>query len=224
VLLELLAPPLCWACAAPAPRRSALCLGCRALLRFLGPEPVSLSGLPVWAPVAYEGPARHLVRALKFRAATQVAEAMASLVVANAPRALLPGSPALFSGPPEAPAGAPPLGARLVPVPLHPDRLRRRGFNQATVLAEAIAARSGAAVDGCLTRAGANVPQVGRGRVARLAGPAGSFAAARPPPSRAVLVDDVVTTGATLAACAAALRAAGAIEVSALAFARTPGR
>jgi predicted amidophosphoribosyltransferase len=52
----------------------------------------------------------------------------------------------------------------------------------------------------------------------------GSVRAASAVPSTAVLVDDVVTTGATLAACAAALRAAGSREVTALVFARTPGR
>jgi predicted amidophosphoribosyltransferase len=157
----------------------------------------------VWAAVAYEGPARDLVGALKFEGALGVAEAMASLVVASAPPDML--SP-------------------LVPVPLHPARLRRRAFNQAGVLAEAIGARAGQPALGCLVRRGADVRQVGRGRAARLASPAGSFAATGAVPERVTLVDDVVTTGATLAACARALRAAGATQVEALAFARTPGR
>jgi predicted amidophosphoribosyltransferase len=65
---------------------------------------------------------------------------------------------------------------------------------------------------------------VGRDRRERRAGPAGSVSARSAVPARALLVDDVATTGATLAACAAAVRAAGALRVSAVAFARTIGR
>jgi predicted amidophosphoribosyltransferase len=186
------------------PRGRALCGGCRRALVFLSRDPVVLAGVRAWAPVAYEGPGRDLVRALKFRGALALGDEMAALAVASAPRELLRGV--------------------LVPVPLHPVRLRRRGFNQAAVLAEAIARRTALPVSDCLRRRGPGPPQVGRGRGARLAGPAGSIEPRAPAPATAVLVDDVVTTGATLAACAAALREAGAKEVAALAFARTPGR
>jgi predicted amidophosphoribosyltransferase len=154
------------------------------------------SGAPVWAALEYEGPARALVGALKFRGAVGLADSMAALMVATAP--------------------AERLRDTLVPVPLHPARRRSRGFNQAERLARALGRRAGLTVADCLVR--------GRDRAARLAGPMGSVRAASAVPSTAVLVDDVVTTGATLAACAAALRAAGSREVTALVFARTPGR
>ena len=204
VIRALLAPPLCWSCGVHAPRGRPLCGGCRRALAFLPREPVALAGVRVWAPVAYEGPARDLVRALKFRGALSLAGEMAALAVASAPTGLLHGA--------------------LVPVPLHPVRLRRRGFNQAAVLAEAIARRTGLETSDCLRRRGPGPPQVGRGRSARLSGPAGSIEVRARAPAVALVVDDVVTTGATLAACATALREAGAAEVAAIAFARTPGR
>jgi ComF family protein len=173
-------------------------------LRRLAPDPVALCGLPVWAPVAYSGPARDLARALKFRGAVAVADAMAAQIAANVRPALLQGT--------------------LVPVPLHPRRLRRRGYNQAALIAEALATRTGLGVADCLARSGSAATQVGRNRRERRAGPAGSIHTRAPVPARALLVDDVTTTGATLGACAAALRAAGALDVAAIAFARTIGR
>jgi predicted amidophosphoribosyltransferase len=216
MLSNLLAPPLCWSCGAPAvrrtpaTRRAPLCHACRRALRFLPRAPVELCGLAVWAPVAYEGPARELVKGLKFHGATAIASEMAALIVANAPEGML--------------AGAPAAAPALVPVPLHPGRRRSRAFNQAEAIAAAVAARTGLPLAACLARAGPDRRQVGRGRAARLQGLSGSITATARPPRAAVLIDDVVTTGATLAACAAALRAAGSTDVRAVVFARTAGR
>jgi ComF family protein len=173
----------------------------------LSPAPVSLGGVSAWAPVGYEGPARALVRALKFRGAVALSDAMAAQIAANAPPGLLAAD------------------AELVPVPLHPRRRRRRGFNQARELAVALAGRTGLALTDCLERDGPGGTQVGRGRRERRAGPAGGMRMrSERAPRRVVLVDDVVTTGGTLGACAAALRAAGCREIAAVAFARTLGR
>lgn len=207
MLLAALAPPLCAACGAWAARTEPLCTDCRAALRWLPPEPVFLGALALWAPVAYDGPARALVRGLKFGGVTRAAAAMAAQIAANAPPAMLD-------------AGA------LVPVPLHPSRLRRRGFNQAARLASELGRRSGLPVHDCLERAGPAGTQVGRGRTQRLEGLSGAvrLRAGEQPPRSALLVDDVTTTGATLSACAAALRAAGTARITAVAYARTPGR
>jgi ComF family protein len=202
--LALLAPPLCWSCARRAPPGLALCHACARGVRRLAPEPVTLAGVPCFAAVAYEGPARDLVRALKFRAALAVAGAMAAAIVAGAP-------PALFAG------------ATLVPVPLARRRERRRGFNQAHALALALARRTGAEVVPCLRRAEGHGAQVGRDRAERSRALRGSMTASAAP-ANALIVDDVVTTGATLAAAAEALRGAGCTGSRAVAYARTGGR
>ncbi|HEX8743112.1 MAG TPA: hypothetical protein VF712_08250 [Thermoleophilaceae bacterium] len=205
-LLAPLAPPLCAGCGGVAGPAEPLCGACRSALTWLGPGFATAAAMTVWAPVAYEGPARGLVRALKFGGAWRAADTMAAQIAANAPAALL--------GPPTV----------LVPVPLHPRRLRRRGYDQALLLAGALAERTGLELRRCLARAGSAGAQVGRGRSERLAGPPGTIRAVAAAPQRALLVDDVVTTGGTLAACAAVLRATGAGEVRAVAYARTPGR
>ena len=137
LLLEPLAPALCAGCGRRASRAEPLCSRCRAELRWLGPESVQASGVELWAPVAYEGPARSLVAALKYRGATPLAHTMAAQIVASAPPGVLTA-----------------VAARvvLVPVPLHPARLRRRGYNQAELLASALAERTGLGVAGCLAR------------------------------------------------------------------------
>jgi hypothetical protein len=135
----LLAPPLCWSCSGLVARGELLCRGCRLALHRLAAEPVWLAGVRVWAPVAYSGPARDLVRALKFRGAVHVADAMAAQIVANAPEPL----PELDSA-----AGRP----TLVPVPLHPRRLRSRGYNQAAAIADALSRRTSIPLTDCLAR------------------------------------------------------------------------
>ena len=188
-LLAALAPPLCWACGGAAPAREPLCRDCRARLRFLDPEPVTLAGVPLWAPVAYDGPARELVRGLKYRGAAGLADALASQIAATAPATLLPrsareacphatdrGSSAkdIAIRPPAADACS--AGPVLVPVPTARSRARRRGYDQADLLAVSLARRTGLPVARCLIRVRADAPQVGRGRAARLAALAGAFA------------------------------------------------
>jgi ComF family protein len=121
----------------------------------------------------------------------------------------------------------PPLDAatRILPVPLHPERERERGFNQASVLAHALAALAALPFDEAslirTTHAGRH--RAGMDARARRESVAGAYTVARPrlvEGERVLLVDDVFTTGATVSACADALRAAGAREVFVLTIAR----
>jgi predicted amidophosphoribosyltransferase len=138
------------------------------------------------------------VAALKFRSLLTVADLIARLIAQRAPPEMLAGE--------------------LVPVPPAPSRLRRRGFDPAEEIARRLAAQTGLPHRPCLARAD-GPRQVGRPRGVRLAS-APTVRVASAAPDRAVLVDDVQTTGATLSACAAALRRAGARRVVAVTFAR----
>jgi len=199
-LLSSLVPPLCPACGAlasdgPAP----LCASCGE--RFTAIRPLwsaPAEGLDaVWSAAAHDGVARDLVAALKFRRLLSAADAAATRLDAMLPRSLL-------------------IGREIVPVPAAPARLRSRGFDPAGEIAARLAKRSGVPLRACLRRRGRG-RQRGRSRLDRLAAPPEVRAAAAVPPA-VLLIDDVVTTGATLSACAVALREAGAICVSAATF------
>lgn len=200
--MSIAAPSLCWGCGAGSGGQ-ALCRSCRARLRWAERVLEPACGVPAWAPVAYDGPARALVRGLKFRGARGLAGELAAAIAAGAPDGLLAGA--------------------LVPVPLSRGRLRGRGYNQAAELARELSWRTGLPVHEALERRGGPARQTGRSRGARLAR-APRYRAVQLAPPRAVLVDDVITTGATLASCAQTLRAAGSREVVAVSYARTPGR
>ncbi|RMH19144.1 MAG: ComF family protein, partial [Acidobacteria bacterium] len=113
----------------------------------------------------------------------------------------------------------------VVPVPLHWWRFLRRGYNQAALIARPLAEQFGVPMETLLRRRRATPPQSRLAREARLRNPRGAFAlrrGARCAGRRVLLVDDVMTTGATLAAAAVCLRRAGAREIIAAAAARAP--
>jgi predicted amidophosphoribosyltransferase len=124
-------------------------------------------------------------------------------------------------------AGRAPLGAPdcVVPIPLHPTRLRGRGFNPAALIAQAAAGTVGARLEfGWLCRNRDTPSQTGLSREQRRDNVAGAFVCRggpRPTPRRVWLVDDVVTTGATLAEAGRTLRRAGVHEVVGVCVART---
>jgi ComF family protein len=115
-------------------------------------------------------------------------------------------------------------GDVVVHVPVHQDRARRRGYDQAELLARVAADGLGLPCHPLLERSRATIAQFDLDRETRATNVHGAFAVRRdtPPPIGrwVILVDDVVTTGATLAACASALLQAGAIGVSAITVAR----
>jgi ComF family protein len=199
--IRLLTPPLCDACGDPLPPWRAIsvplarCPRCRR-----APRAVDRAR----AIGQYDGALRAIVHALKYDGRRSLAKPLAAL--------MRRGAGALLDG-----------AACAIPVPLHSSRRRHRGFNQAADLA----AHLGLPVVHALRRTRATATQTALPAGQRHRNVRGAFAAGRRARQVAgaivVLVDDVCTTGATLDACAAVLKASGAIEVRAVTAARVVG-
>jgi predicted amidophosphoribosyltransferase len=214
----LVVPPVCVACRRSIGRGGeVLCAACRRALPWLRGTSCRRCGLPApcapcpaagagfeaaWAPFAHAGVARRVVAALKFDARLAVADAMAAHLAAGAPSGLL-------------------HEATVVPVPSDRRRRRTQGYSHTEVLARRLARRAGLELAVCLRRRADGTRQLGAARSARLAPGRVTIEASGRAPPRALLVDDVHTTGATLDACARALREAGAGEVVAISYTRT---
>lgn len=195
---------LCQEREAAAAERWPRCLGCA---RRRGPLQACVAGC--W----FEGEAARWIRAFKYpgRQRGLAAEPRARL------HALALETLARASG------ADPHAVAAVVPVPLHPRKLRARGFNPALTLARQIARARGLCVRPCALERVRDTPsQTGLSRVARRRNVRGAFRARQRLRGTLWLVDDVVTTGATLTEAARALRRAGAFRVVALCAARTP--
>lgn len=202
-LIDLVYPPRCPLCGDAIGAQTGLCAGCWQKLEMAG-EPSA--GDPVAAGVLYNDAARDLVLAFKHGGKIALAPMLARII--NARLGVLEGD------------------WLAVPVPLHRTRLWHRGYNQSALLARELAklAGCGLLVDG-LKRTKATPMLGGLGRSERRAALAGAIA---PNPARAarlkgadvLLVDDVLTSGATTDACLAALKQAGVRKVRIACFAR----
>ena len=210
-LLELLMPPACAGCG----RTSALlCGACRDGFRrpsrpedrFVAADAGIVIGdalaLAV-AAFAYEGPMRRGLAALKYSGASRLAPRLADACEPTL-RTLL-----AISGP-----------ATLVPVPVHLERRRARGYNQAELIARQLGRRVGLPVSSCLARSRATTKQHRLDRAGRLRNLRDAFTVDGPPPPTAIVIDDIITTAATLEACASVLRDAGTEVIYGFAVAR----
>jgi ComF family protein len=228
--LGLLYPPTCIACQAATGEPHALCAECWSQIRFIErpfcerlgtPFAVDL-GMPLLSPAAiaeppvferaravarYDEVARKLVHRLKYGDRLELARALGAMMARSGAELLAEAE-------------------LIVPVPLHRWRLWWRRFNQAMALAAAVAKRSGRPCDPfVLARVKATKSQVGLSKAQRGENLQGAF---RVPPEmkprlqgkRVLLVDDVLTTGATANAASRALLRGGARAVDVLAFAR----
>ncbi|HZP40133.1 MAG TPA: double zinc ribbon domain-containing protein [Candidatus Binatia bacterium] len=233
VLLDAVFPPACEVCDAglPAGAAVALCAACRAGMPPPPPVQCTVCGVPGAFPAGACPPCR--ARPPAFRraraAALYVPDARGANAVAIAVQRLKYGGRRRLAAPLGALLAARYPFARdvlVVPVPLHPHRLRVRGFNQAALLARALARRRALPVAAsALVRTRATAAQPGLCAAARRSNLHAAFRVARPGLVRGrsiLLVDDVLTTGATADACAVALRMAGAACVDVYTLGRAP--
>lgn len=205
----------CWALIRPL--RGSACARCRRPLA----SPTALTHSPthechdcrtrkpyyaeVWAPYAYCAPLQDAIALLKYHSKVSLADALAALLIHTLPDHL--------------------EGDVLMPIPLHPNRLRQREFNQSLLLADRVAHRLGCPVSyRNLVRIIDTEPQTTLSRSARLHNLRQAFALRAPQEvagKRILLVDDVFTTGTTSNECARILCDAGAVRVTVLALARS---
>jgi ComF family protein len=236
-VLDYALPPRCPGCGAVSTEPHAFCLACWSSLTFLAEPCCARCGLPfdysagddvlcggclaeppcfdrLRAAVAYGEIPRKVALKLKYGGRPGVAETMARLMRRHLDDLLATSSAGGGSG------------ALLVPVPLHRWRIWRRGYNQAALIATALARRSSAeAVLDLLERVRRTPPLRGMGRKARRDAVRGVFRVAERHRDRlrgrsVILIDDVYTSGATANACARILRRAGAAEIGVLCWAR----
>jgi ComF family protein len=191
----------CARCAEPLPMPTPLCGKCLQ-------RPPAFDA--AWAAYLYRAPFDHLVQRLKFNQALAVA------------RALLPDWSAALRSHLQTRPEPPPQA--LVPIPLHRSRLRLRGYNQALELARDLGRELGLPVlPAALVRARATTPMPGLDLAARRRNVRGAFAVGpAPPPARVALIDDVMTSGATLNEAAKTLKQAGVAWVDVWVLARRP--
>lgn len=209
--LDLALPAVCAGCYREG---AALCPECRPLLDVrLGAVP----GVPIGLPADLPAPLLQLEWCAPFTGVTR--RALHQLKYAGERRLATPLGEAIAARWQVAGAG----GEVLVPVPASPDRVHERGYDQAVLLARAAGGRLHLPVAHALGRVRTTTAQFDLGRAERGLNVRHAFEVIEPHAIQgrwAVLVDDVVTTGATLAACAEALLQAGAVAVSAVTVAR----
>lgn len=229
-LLDLLYPPFCTVCRAPAASGEVLCEACRAKAPVINAPFCQVCSTPfsgqIDAPFTCghcEKRSFHFACAVSHRQSREsVRELVHQFKYSGKMHLLQPLGEWLAETLVDPRLHTPPCD-RLVPVPLHPVRRRERGFNQAQLLAEDLARRSGLPVDNCLRRTRYTKSQTAFDRETRMENLRGAFQMRQNHDVsnlHLLLIDDVLTTGSTVDECARVLLGAGAASVRVATVAR----
>lgn len=240
--LTLLYPPTCVLCGAPGVAERDLCAGCHADLPFIGPhcarcaqpfsgrehqsgesgsEAAGICGRCQRQPppferctaaFRYEDPLPTLVGGIKFQSKLNLIRLLGDLLADALAEAIADESQHPGWQRPDA----------LLPVPLHPRRLRVRGYNQALELARVVSRRLAIPINHCCQRTRATQAQSELDVRLRFSNIRGAFDVTSAVPRRVAILDDVVTTGATVSELARVLKRAGCEHIDIWALARTP--
>lgn len=212
-ILDFLFPPVCPVCGRYIESRDCWCEAC--LVKLLQPRRLPLEDEMcrlldggVWALGVYEAELRGLLRQLKYDGRRSLLGGMHRYIAAG-----LKEIPALKESQGWAAGDG---GTVAVPVPLHPDKLKERGFNQSELLFRQPLADINIIMELVLIRSRFTKPQFGLTAAERRENVQGAFAAAAGADlsgKRVIIVDDIMTTGATLLECARAARVAGAVSI-----------
>jgi ComF family protein len=206
-LLDFVIPRSCAGCDSPVNGDAVWCEPCSEAVVPLkrNIEEYTPQGHRVLAPFSYEGPVAKAIHRLKFSNRPELAHSLGQRLATEVVLARIPS------------------GATIVPVPTTPERIVERGYNQSALLASAMSRKSGIRLIPTALRRNHSAPhQVGADKAQRARQVAGAFTADSGiiANAKVILVDDVVTTGATSAACAKAIEAAGGQLIAVVAVAR----
>lgn len=193
-------PPRCEVCKSSS--KEVICPECFKQIRFMKPH------LGIYCVSTYEGPLRTAIHRFKFKGRKKLAEPLGILMVKY-----LSKTPTIEMKEIDV----------IIPVPLHPKRLRERGFNQTQLLSNVVGKYYGVPTAPALARHKNTKAQFGLPRAERFTNITDAFKILDPKSvynKRILLIDDIYTTGATIAECSKALKIAGAKRVEVMALSR----